>query len=242
MTQAAPQPARAPAAPAQAADAAAPATPAVRPTFVTSGPGGTQQRIYTAADIAALRARKDELSNLLNNATRRRQEVQRSLQGAQGANETGLEQRLGVLDARIARLETEIDENSSQLASLDAQKAISLMKPAPPLRRDSSGLGTGGALAMAFVVCVLMPMSIALSRGIWRRGSRFAAPIPNPDTTQRLERIEQSIEAIAIEVERVSEGQRFVTRLMSEGPGALGAGQAAMEPIAVREAQPVERL
>jgi hypothetical protein len=247
MTQAAPQPSRPAAAPAAPSADAAPvvgqASPAGRPTFFTSGPGGTQQQIYTSADIAALRSRKDELSNLLNNATRRRQEVQRSLQGADGANRTGLEQRLAVLDGRIARLETEIDENSSQLASLPAQKAISLMKPTPPPRRESSGMNTGGALAMAFVICVLTPLSIAFSRGMWRRASRPAPPAPNPDTTQRLERIEQSIEAIAIEVERVSEGQRFVTRLMSEGAGAaLGAGQAAMEPIAVRQGQPAERL
>jgi hypothetical protein len=33
---------------------------------------------------------------------------------------------------------------------------------------------------------------------------------------ERLARMERAVEAIAIEVERVSEGQRFVTKLMSE--------------------------
>jgi hypothetical protein len=32
----------------------------------------------------------------------------------------------------------------------------------------------------------------------------------------RLERMEQAIDAIAVEVERISEGQRFTTRLLSE--------------------------
>jgi len=32
----------------------------------------------------------------------------------------------------------------------------------------------------------------------------------------RLERIEQAVDAIAIEVERISEGQRFTTKLLSE--------------------------
>jgi hypothetical protein len=32
----------------------------------------------------------------------------------------------------------------------------------------------------------------------------------------RLERVEQAVESIAIEIERVSEGQRYVTKLMSE--------------------------
>lgn len=35
----------------------------------------------------------------------------------------------------------------------------------------------------------------------------------------RIERIEQGIEAIAVEVERVSEGQRFAARLLSEQRG-----------------------
>jgi hypothetical protein len=34
----------------------------------------------------------------------------------------------------------------------------------------------------------------------------------------RLERIEQAVETIAIEMERVGEGQRFVTKLLAERP------------------------
>jgi hypothetical protein len=47
--------------------------------------------------------------------------------------------------------------------------------------------------------------------------------------------MEQAMDAIAIEIERVSEGQRFVTRLLSEQRGgvALGAGQAAGEAARV---------
>jgi hypothetical protein len=43
--------------------------------------------------------------------------------------------------------------------------------------------------------------------------------------------MEQSMDAIAIEIERVSEGQRFVTRLLAEGRDAVGPGQSAMEPV-----------
>ena len=35
-------------------------------------------------------------------------------------------------------------------------------------------------------------------------------------TDARLARIEQSVDAIALEVERISEGQRFTTKLLSE--------------------------
>ena len=39
---------------------------------------------------------------------------------------------------------------------------------------------------------------------------------PPAVTDERLARIEQAIDAMAVEVERISEGQRFVTRLLAE--------------------------
>ena len=39
-----------------------------------------------------------------------------------------------------------------------------------------------------------------------------------PLTEARLARIEQAVDAIALEVERISEGQRFTTRLLNEQP------------------------
>jgi len=36
------------------------------------------------------------------------------------------------------------------------------------------------------------------------------------DVTARLDRMEHAIDAIAIEIERISEGQRFTTKLLSE--------------------------
>jgi hypothetical protein len=37
-----------------------------------------------------------------------------------------------------------------------------------------------------------------------------------PEVMSRLERMEQAIDSIAVEVERISEGQRFTTKLLSE--------------------------
>ena len=38
----------------------------------------------------------------------------------------------------------------------------------------------------------------------------------DPELTARLNRVEQIVEATAIEIERISEGQRFTTKLLSE--------------------------
>ena len=52
-------------------------------------------------------------------------------------------------------------------------------------------------------------------------------PSLSPEVVQRLERMEQAIDAISVEVERISEGQRFVTRLLSERAQAPALGAAA---------------
>ena len=38
----------------------------------------------------------------------------------------------------------------------------------------------------------------------------------DPEVSARLTRVEQIVEATAIEIERISEGQRFTTKLLSE--------------------------
>ena len=53
----------------------------------------------------------------------------------------------------------------------------------------------------------------------------------SPDLDDRLIRLEQAVDAVAVEVERVGEGQRYVTRI-------LGAGAA--EPIEARAAERYE--
>lgn len=68
-----------------------------------------------------------------------------------------------------------------------------------------------------FVTVIVMAIGIPLVRGLVRRWDRRnASPTLEPDTTARLERIEQAIDAMSIEVERIAEGQRFVTRLMTD--------------------------
>jgi hypothetical protein len=71
----------------------------------------------------------------------------------------------------------------------------------------------------------------------WRRRKKPRArqnDLPS-DSAQRLERLEQGMEAIAIEIERVSEGQRFVTKLLSEQPQPVGMNARIGQVIETRE-------
>ena len=67
-----------------------------------------------------------------------------------------------------------------------------------------------------FIAAIVLglPVLRALSRRFIDRPA--APPQISGDVGPRLERIEQAMDAIAIEVERISEAQRFQTRLMTE--------------------------
>ena len=73
-----------------------------------------------------------------------------------------------------------------------------------------------GAFACAIILAIGVPLARAYSR-------RMDAESKNPrlptEVTQRLERMEQALDSVALEVERISEGQRFTTKLLSEGRG-----------------------
>jgi hypothetical protein len=79
-----------------------------------------------------------------------------------------------------------------------------------------------------FTMITIIALGIPVIRLIARRMDRKPLPpaTPAPDTTARLERIEQAVEAIAIEVERIAESQRFSARLMAEQQkGKLTGGE-----------------
>jgi hypothetical protein len=79
-----------------------------------------------------------------------------------------------------------------------------------------------GAFTCAIVLAIGVPIARAYSR-------RMDAESKNPrlpaEVTDRLERMEQALDSVALEVERISEGQRFTTKLLSEGRGADAARQ-----------------
>jgi hypothetical protein len=101
--------------------------------------------------------------------------------------------------------------------------------PAPPTMPgmighdpfDNSNLIPPQAVDIAmgfFLMCAVMvvgwPISRALGRRLERRGETPAA-IP-ATLTEQLQRIEQAVDAMSIEVERISESQRFMARLQSQ--------------------------
>jgi len=67
------------------------------------------------------------------------------------------------------------------------------------------------------VMVVLVVVGSPLARAWARRIDRRTALAPAAgDVSQRLASIEQAVDAVAVEVERISEGQRFTVKLLAE--------------------------
>ncbi len=82
-----------------------------------------------------------------------------------------------------------------------------------------------GGMTMVLAIVIGRPLVSAWAKKLENESKRPAIPA---DVANRLERMEQSIDAISVEVERISEGQRFTTKLLAESTNT------PVPPVSVR--------
>ncbi|CAN5903966.1 hypothetical protein BH11GEM1_BH11GEM1_27760 [soil metagenome] len=81
------------------------------------------------------------------------------------------------------------------------------------------------------VFLLLLPVVFALTRRMWVRRGTNVDQVSVLESSPRLERIEQALESVAIEVERISEAQRFSARLLAERGTDAGEHRSLSRPI-----------
>ncbi|MEX1112833.1 MAG: hypothetical protein WED32_00020 [Patescibacteria group bacterium] len=69
------------------------------------------------------------------------------------------------------------------------------------------------SMFMLVMIIIGFPIARAIARRIDRTGHSPKVPV---EVTTQLTQLNQAVESIAVEVERISEGQRFTTKLLSE--------------------------
>ncbi len=206
-----------------------PGTPAPPATPAIAGAAGTNTYTITIPqtqqDLDALRERRSELSNQLESAASRRAEIVKEMQTADGAVKAGLVQRMSVLDQRILQLENDIAMTGRELTSAPAGMIAASQDPfremVPPHLIEK--------VSIMFTLFVLAPLAIGAAYLMFKRAGRApAARVESGEGGERMQRLESAVDAIAVEIERISEGQRFVTRLLTEPSSqpALGLRQA----------------
>ena len=196
------------------------------------------QRSDPAEVLRAARAQREELLEQRSSLEEQRRALVQQSQSAEGVNKTGIERRITEIDQRISDLDKQIAAADLQVAK--AAGIPGAVVPDPPPPPDRGPPESVVILSGIFIVFVLFPLAVAQARRIWKRTAKVVFDIPQA-LMERLNRLDQAVDTIAIEVERISEGQRFLTKVMTEGPRALGAGPAQPIEVNAREAAAVPR-
>ena len=169
----------------------------------------TPQTIYRA-----LQSQRQVLGEQLSTAQRTRERLVNQLSDGNQTQATraSLEKRIANVDERIASLDKQIAVSEQAVATAAAVPGATYRPPEPP--RDQTDEIVGSLTAL-LIVCLVLPLSIAYARRIWRRSAKAEIVMP-PETAKRMESLEQGMDAIALEVERIGEGQRFITQALTE--------------------------
>jgi hypothetical protein len=196
--------------------------PAIAQMPPTPAPPGFSDGTLPAALWQGAVAARRELTSQRNNLQSQRREVAGQLRDpmVRGADRVGLEQQITAIDANIAALDKEIAAANSRVAS-------TALVPGAVVEQRHERNGPPDevyVLSGLFMVVVLFPLSVAFALRTLRRGRNAIAALPQ-QIIDRFDRLDQAVDAMSVEVERIGENQRFVTRLMSERP--------APEPLAL---------
>jgi hypothetical protein len=149
------------------------------------------------------------------------------------ALEEAISAQLAGANERLQQLQGQLDR---AISGSDAFTEVPVFPdPDPTIPREVMQI-----IEMALVAACVIALGTPLIRMIARRLEPKPAAGPS-DAAQRFDRLEQAVDAVAIEVERISEGQRYSSRMLSElrglpAPNPLEQWPALRAPV--KEEQP----
>ena len=185
-----------------------------------------------------------EVSKELARATQKRDVLQARLDAATTSKQRAtLSQQLAQANVEVGKLQLAVDKLNIKVG--DLTNAVPAVAPtpltpifsttAPPPFGGPDDVPTTMIISVVGLVFVGFPLALAFARLLWKRGN-YTPPAPASqlpaDSTRRFDQLEHAVDAIAIEVERISENQRYLTKLLSEPrPNvAVGAGRGGLPP------------
>ena len=172
----------------------------------------------TAEQVRGLKARQESIREQLESAREQRGELTEQMQSAGSEARPGLERQLQVIDERIVQLEQDLTATGRLINAAPPElmaKSVEQQHAMEMRRADNDEeemFLVGGGLGM------LLALTAVAVRRRFRRRSEARRPGGTAVTADdpRIDRLGQAVDAIALEVERIGEGQRFVTQLLAE--------------------------
>jgi uncharacterized phage infection (PIP) family protein YhgE len=165
-----------------------------------------------------------EMQQQVREAQQRVREAQQQVRTATSPDQRGAAQQAvnaaqdGVREAEAAvrDAEAQVRETEGELRAVGHVGARTIH--VPPSMQHGGGIPPQAVdLAMGFfIMCVVIVIGWPIARALGRRIDRPRTTTPlESGLGEQLQRIEQAVEAMSIEVERISEAQRFMTKLQT---------------------------
>lgn len=182
------------------------------------------------ADVATLRSQVRELRVQLTGLQAQWDGLRTQLDAMLRTNPArpAVQQVWADVGVQMASIKGEIAYREARIAQAEGRFNTTTPPPPPGLFRRPIDPNVVFPMSLAMFMVLGLPVSIAWARRILR-----SKPQPLPpavDHTMRLENIERAIDTVAIEVERVSEGQRFLTKILMERPERANAPESSADP------------
>jgi hypothetical protein len=194
--------------------------------------GARDQQEQLQAQVADLRVKIGDLEVRRDEIARQRAEAKpadRALYDKQWAD---VQHDYNVVQGQLLVVNSKMADLQHARDMMQAREAQQVMTVPPPMPDPFDAAQLRGIEIGGFIL--LIPLVLAFARRIWVRSGPRAASF-DFDSSPRLQRMEQAIESIAIEVERIGEAQRFTTKLLSERQPDAVAGRIPSAQTARRE-------
>jgi hypothetical protein len=212
--------------------------------------GSTIQRgaVQSSAELDALRRSRSELTGQLERVTEQRGQLAQERLNAEARAQASanpaldrrlvreFEQQISELGTRSAQLQRQIAQADEAIANAVARGVSSdvqgeavtstvISVPSEDFAAREALLRSRYQSMMVAEAAGLVLVSIMVGRLMWRRAQRRATALfaSAADVTG----IKHAVDAIAVEVERISENQRYATKLLKERAEPLGGLDAA---------------
>jgi hypothetical protein len=165
-------------------------------------------------------ARRGDLHYQLKALSERRAELSVQWQGASPATRSSLDARIKALDDRSAIIEQQILDAdmaiTNAFARMSAEQTSGSLLPPPALPSSLPERSADRDIISAAVMIplALVALGVFIHKRAWRKAEKKFSRAGSGEP--QIERLQEAIDVIALEVERISEGQRFVSKLLAE--------------------------
>jgi hypothetical protein len=177
-------------------------------------------------EVEGLRNKAELIREQMEETTGRRDELAREMRNGMAEEaKSGVQARIAVLDEQILQMER--DQAAIERALINTPAALLAETQVQEVPNYSNYVDEDEAVGWAFTMfgfgIVLTLVASRLRRRFGKKHAQAQAAAFTP-ADPRIDKLAEAVDAIAEEVERIGEGQRFVTNLLAERrePVAIG--------------------